>query len=88
MFGFEKWGSKQKVEGDSVRAGAFAKRLRELEPGAAQMDVEMAANALALKYKEESPSDEEVRDMYKERIAARPDTPEDKAKIEATLDRH
>jgi|GEM_PF-1571249 len=89
MFGFDKPKNNQKIEGDPVAADAFAARLRQLEPGASDKDIEMAANALALKFgKGGNVADKDVIDMYRERLIARPETPEDRAKIEATLDRH
>jgi hypothetical protein len=69
--------NKQKVEGDPAAAEQFAERLRELEPGASDKDVEMAANALALKFKDAAVTDQEVKEMYHQRIAARPNMPGD-----------
>ena len=79
MFGFGKRNgmegakSAQKVEGDPALAEGFAVRLRELEPGASERDVEMAANALALKFKDGQVEDDKVVEMYHQRIVARPD---------------
>lgn len=63
----------QRVEGDPALVEGFAARLRELEPGASQRDVEMAANALALKFKDGPVADGQVVEMYHQRIVARPD---------------
>lgn len=82
MFGFGKafeGGKKsaEKVEGDPVAAEKFAARLRVLEPGASAKDIEMAANALALKFKDAPVTDNDMVGMYRERIVARPNMPGD-----------
>jgi hypothetical protein len=74
FFGGKKRAADERMQGDPALVEEFKQRISTLEPGASAKDLEMAANAAAIKYgaKGEVP-DKILVDLYQQRVIARPD---------------